>query len=134
MGIASGAIAPRALMTLGSLLAAVATQLFGLSGSVQIFFVSRTLEGLGASAVPPPLLAHVTDVTGEVPVLVSAECVHDAGLRAKVISYFEVSLLPGARIRRSPWRAVVASARRRRHSACREQAEGCDSCNYLHAR
>ncbi len=84
MGIASDAIAPRVLMTLGSLLGAVATQLFGLSGSVQIFYMSRILEGLGASAVAPPLLAHLTDVT-----------VHDAGLRAKVMSYFEASLLAG---------------------------------------
>src|SRR5258708_15548610 len=84
MGIASDAIAPRVLMTLGSLLGAVATQLFGLSGSVQIFYMSRILEGLGAPAVEPPLLAHLTDVT-----------VHDAGLRAKVRSYFEASLLAG---------------------------------------
>jgi len=84
MGIASDAIAPRALMTLGSLLGALATQLFGMSGSVGIFFASRSLEGLGASAVAPPLLAHLTDITE-----------HNAGLRAKVMSYFEVSLLAG---------------------------------------
>jgi MFS family permease len=84
MGIASDAVAPRALMTGGSLLGGVATQLFGLGGRVSIFFVSRSLEGLGASAVAPSLLAHLTDVTE-----------HNAGLRAKVMSYFEVSLLGG---------------------------------------
>ena len=63
MGIASDAVAPRVLMTAGSLMGAVATQLFGMSGLVGIFFLSRTLEGLGASAVAPPLLAHLTDVT-----------------------------------------------------------------------
>src|SRR5258708_16708496 len=63
MGIASDAVAPRALMTAGSLLGAVATQLFGMSGLVSIFFLSRSLEGLGASAVAPSLLAHLTDVT-----------------------------------------------------------------------
>lgn len=84
MGIASDAISPRALMTLGSLLGAVATQLFGMSGSVRIFFLSRSVEGLGASAVAPPLLAHLTDVTE-----------NSAGLRAKVMSYFEISLLAG---------------------------------------
>jgi len=84
MGIASDAVAPRALMTAGSLLGAVATQLFGMSGLVSIFFLSRSLEGLGASAVAPSLLAHLTDVTE-----------HSAGLRAKVMSYFEVSLLAG---------------------------------------
>ncbi len=84
MGIASDAVAPRALMTCGSLLGGVATQLFGMGGRVSIFFVSRSLEGLGASAVAPSLLAHLTDVTE-----------HNAGLRAKVMSYFEVSLLGG---------------------------------------
>lgn len=47
MGITSDAIAPHALMTGGSLLGAVATQLFGMSGLVSIFFLSRSLEGLG---------------------------------------------------------------------------------------
>lgn len=84
MGIASDAIAPRALMTLGSLLGALATHLFGMSGSVGIFFASRSLEGFGASAVTPPLLAHLSDVTEQ-----------NAGLRAKAMSYFEVSLLAG---------------------------------------
>src|SRR5258708_14723146 len=55
-----------------------------MSGSVGIFFASRSLEGLGASAVALSLLAHLTDVTE-----------HNAGLRAKVMSYFEVSLLGG---------------------------------------
>jgi len=84
MGIASDVIAPRALMTLGSLVGAAATQLFGMSGSVGIFFASRSLEGFGASAVAPPLLAHLTDATEQ-----------NAGLRAKAMSYFEVSLLGG---------------------------------------
>jgi len=84
MGIASDAIAPRGLMTVGSLLGAGATQLFGLTGLVGIFFVSRGLEGIGAAAVAPPLLAHLTDVTDR-----------DPGLRAKVMSYFELSLLAG---------------------------------------
>lgn len=84
MGVASDAVAPRALMTMGSLMGAAATQLFGMSGLVSIFFLSRSLEGLGASAVAPPLLAHLTDVTE-----------NNAGLRAKVMSYFELSLLAG---------------------------------------
>ena len=84
MGVASDAITPRGLMTGGSLLGAVATQLFGMTGLVSIFFVSRGLEGMGAAAVAPPLLAHLTDVTERQP-----------ELRAKVMSYFEVSLLAG---------------------------------------
>src|SRR6516162_9993080 len=84
MGIASDAVAPRSLMTGGSLLGAGATQLFGMTGLVSIFFVSRGLEGTGAAAVAPPLLAHLTDVTD-----------HNPSLRAKVMSYFELSLLVG---------------------------------------
>src|SRR6266851_3877252 len=68
----------------GLLLGALATQLFGMSGSVAIFFASRSLEGFGASAVAPPLLAHLTDITEQ-----------NAGLRAKAMSYFEISLLAG---------------------------------------
>lgn len=84
MGITSDAIAPRALMAGGSLLGAGATQLFGMTGLVSIFFVSRGLEGVGAAAVAPPLLAHLTDVTD-----------HTPALRGKVMSYFELSLLGG---------------------------------------
>jgi MFS family permease len=84
MGIASDAVTPRALMTGGSLLGAGATQLFGMTGLLGVFFLSRGLEGIGAAAVAPPLLAHLTDVTD-----------HKPGLRAKVMSYFELSLLGG---------------------------------------
>jgi MFS family permease len=84
MGIASDAVAPRALMAGGSLLGAFATQLFGMTGLIGIFFMSRGIEGIGAAAVAPPLLAHLTDVTD-----------HKPGLRAKLMSYFELSLLGG---------------------------------------
>ena len=86
MGMLSDAIAPRALMTGGALLGAVATQMFGMTGWVSIFFVSRTIEGLAASAGVPPLLAHITDVTEG-----------DSALRARAMSYFELSLLAGLR-------------------------------------
>lgn len=84
MGVLSDALAPRALMTAGTLLAATATQLFGLTGTVNVFFLSRTLEGLGAAATAPSILAHLTDVTDG-----------DGALRARVMSYFELSLLAG---------------------------------------
>ena len=84
MGIASDAIAPRGLMTFGSVLGAGAAQLFGMTGMVGIFFISRGLEGVGAAAVTPPLLAHLTDITD-----------HKPDLRAKAMSYFELSLLAG---------------------------------------
>jgi MFS family permease len=83
-GVASDAVSPRILMTAGSVIGAAATQLFGMSGSVSIFYLSRALEGLGAAAVAPPLLAHLTDVTD-----------HQPRLRAKAMSYFELSLLGG---------------------------------------
>ena len=84
MGMLSDVIAPRALMTAGALLGAVATQMFGMTGWVTIFFLSRAIEGLGASAGVPPLLAHITDVTEG-----------DSSLRARAMSYFELSLLAG---------------------------------------
>jgi MFS family permease len=84
MGMLSDAIAPRALMTGGALLGAVAAQMFGMTGWVSIFFVSRTIEGFAASAGVPPLLAHITDVTDG-----------DSALRARAMSYFELSLLAG---------------------------------------
>lgn len=83
-GMLSDAIAPRALITGGALLGAVATQLFGMSGWVTVFFVSRALEGVAAAAGVPPLLAHITDVTEG-----------DSPLRARAMSFFELSLLAG---------------------------------------
>jgi len=84
MGMLSDAVAPRALITGGALLRAVATQMFGMTGWAGIFFLSRAIEGLGAAAGAPPLLAHITDVTE-----------HDPALRARAMSYFELSLLAG---------------------------------------
>ena len=52
MGVAADAFSTRGLMTTGALLAASATQLFGMTGRVAVFFLSRILEGLGAAAVP----------------------------------------------------------------------------------
>src|SRR5258708_28710768 len=83
-GMLSDAMAPRALMTGGALLGAIATQMFGMSGWVSIFFLSRAIEGLGAAGGAPPLLAHITDVTER-----------DPALRARAMSYFELSLLAG---------------------------------------
>ena len=83
-GMLSDAVAPRALMTGGALLGAAATQLFGMTRWVSIFFLSRAIEGIGAAAGAPPLLAHITDVTDR-----------DPRLRARAMSYFELSLLAG---------------------------------------
>lgn len=84
LGALSDAFAPRAMMALGALLGAVATQLFGMSGAVTIFYLSRALEGLAAAATGPAVLAHLTDVTEG-----------DEVLRGKVMSYYELSLLVG---------------------------------------
>src|SRR5258708_1319785 len=82
--VAADYISRRVLMPGGALVGAVATQLFGMSGNVYIFFLSRALEGMAAAAIAPALLAHLTDITaGTRP------------LRARVMSYFELSLLGG---------------------------------------
>ncbi len=83
-GMASDAISPRWLMGTGAMIGALAVQLFALSTRVEIFFLSRTLEGIGVAAVTPPLLAYLADST-----------VHEPGLRARVMSFFELSLLAG---------------------------------------
>lgn len=84
MGLLSDALSPRLLMASGAIAGATATQMFGMAGSSGIFFLSRTTEGLGAAAGVPPLLAHLTDATDQ-----------DPALRARVMSYFELSLLAG---------------------------------------
>lgn len=84
LGILSDAVAPRWLMTSGAMLGAVATQLFGMSGSASIFFLSRAMEGTGAAAGGPALLAHLTDVTDNQPVL-----------RARAMSFYELAFLAG---------------------------------------
>lgn len=83
-GIASDAISPRWLMVTGALTGALAVQLFAWSTHVGVFFLSRTLEGMGVAAVTPPLLAYLADAT-----------THEASLRARVMSFFELSLLAG---------------------------------------
>ena len=84
LGIAADHIPRRVLVSGGALLGAAATQLFGMSGQVSIFFLSRSLEGMAAAAIAPALLAHLTDITAG-----------DRALRARVMSYFELSLLGG---------------------------------------
>lgn len=83
-GMASDAISPRWLMTTGALTGALAVQLFALSSHIPVFFLSRALEGIGVAAVTPPLLAYLAESTG-----------HDSCLRARVMSFFELTLLAG---------------------------------------
>lgn len=84
LGMLSDAVPARTLMTSGALLAALATWLFGLTDAVGIFVMSRALEGLAAAAGVPALLAHLTDATAG-----------SRRLRARAMSYFELSLLAG---------------------------------------
>lgn len=83
-GIASDAISPRWLMVGGALIGALAVQFFALSAHTEVFFLSRALEGIGVAAVTPPLLAYLADATSD-----------DSALRARVMSFFELSLLAG---------------------------------------
>ncbi len=84
MGVASDAMQPRWLMTGGAVVGALAAFLFATSGSTSIFFLSRLLEGIGAAAIVPALLAYLTDATEGRP-----------ALRVRAMSYFELTLLAG---------------------------------------
>ncbi len=84
LGMLSDVVSARALMTVGALLAGLATLLFGVTQDVSLFVVSRALEGLAAAAGVPALLAYLTDATAA-----------DSRLRARAMSYFELSLLAG---------------------------------------
>jgi MFS family permease len=84
LGMASDAVSPRWLMVSGALAGALAVQLFALSAHVEVFFLSRALEGIGVAAVTPPLLAYLAEAT-----------THNSALRARVMSFFELSLLAG---------------------------------------
>jgi len=84
MGVASDTMEPRWLMTGGAIVGAIAAFLFAVSGSTSIFFLSRLLEGIGAAAIVPALLAYLTDATEDRP-----------ALRVRAMSYFELTLLTG---------------------------------------
>jgi MFS family permease len=84
LGLLSDVMPVRTVMTGGALLAAVATVVFGMTHNVGVFVLSRALEGVAAAAGVPSLLAYLTDVTAT-----------DAALRARAMSYFELSLLAG---------------------------------------
>ncbi len=84
MGVLTDRFTPRALMVSGTILGAAATQLFGISGAVAIFFLARALEGLAAAAATPATLTHLTDVTQS----------HSAA-RGRVFGFFELTLLAG---------------------------------------
>lgn len=84
LGMLADRYAPRTVLVISTLIGALATQLFGISGVIVIFFVSRALESVAAVAGGPALLAHLADVTR-----------HDPPFRSRVMSYYELSLLAG---------------------------------------
>ncbi|MGH8207512.1 MAG: MFS transporter [Steroidobacteraceae bacterium] len=84
LGIAADAISVRWLMSAGALTGAIATALFAMSVRTPVFFISRLLEGVAVAAVTPPLLRFLARSTA-----------HDPVDRARVMSWFELSLLAG---------------------------------------
>ena len=86
-GMAIDRYSPRRVIVIGAILGAIATQLFGLTGLVAIFFVSRAFEGAASSAGTAGILAYLTDVTE-----------HSAEVRGRVMSWFEISLFGGVAI------------------------------------
>ena len=83
-GVLSDRLSARTVLIISALLGAAATQLFGLSGLIAIFFLSRLLEGFSAAAITPAILSHLSVITQA-----------NGSIRGRVMSYFEISLLGG---------------------------------------
>ena len=84
LGVAADAIPVRLLMAAGALLSALALQLFISVSSFPGMLFSRLLAGIGVAAVTPPLLQLLAQLSRE-----------DAAVRARLMSYFELSMLAG---------------------------------------
>jgi MFS family permease len=84
LGMLADAWKPQWVMVAGALLGAVAVQLFGLTQSSGIFYLSRLLEGISVAAITPPLLAWLAERTEG-----------DLRARARGMSFFELSLFAG---------------------------------------
>lgn len=84
LGLAADLFPARSFMPLGALTSALGTRLFAVTVSTPIFFASRALQGLGVAAVTPPLLGLLAHSSERQP-----------RQRARVMSFFELSLLAG---------------------------------------
>lgn len=84
LGVLADAWQPRWVMVAGALLGAVAVQLFALTHNSAVLYLSRVLEGISIAAVTPPFLAWLAHRTEG-----------DLRARARVMSFFELSLLAG---------------------------------------
>ncbi|MCP5098737.1 MAG: MFS transporter [Chloroflexi bacterium] len=83
-GMLADRYSPRSLLVVGALIGAMATQLFGITGLIFVFYLSRLLEGISAAIGGPALLSHLTDVTRG-----------QTAVRGRIMAYFELSLLGG---------------------------------------
>jgi MFS family permease len=84
VGMLADRYTPRTILVVSTIVGALATQLFGISGVIAIFFVSRSLESVASVAGGPALLAHLSDATR-----------HNTVMRGRVMGYYELSLLAG---------------------------------------
>jgi MFS family permease len=84
LGLAADAFSVRLLMVFGALVAAIGVQLFPVTVSRPLFFLSQLLQGIGVAGVTPPLLKFLTQKTAGRP-----------ARRARVMSLFELSMLAG---------------------------------------
>ncbi len=84
LGLAADALSARALMMAGALTAAVGVELFAVTASRPLLFVSQLLLGIGVAGVTPPLLKFLAQATTGRPTQ-----------RARAMSLFELSMLAG---------------------------------------
>jgi MFS family permease len=84
LGIAADKLSPRLVMAAGALLGAFATQLYGMSELVAVFFVARALQDIAVAVGGPPLLAHLSAVTQQ-----------NRKAQGRVMGFYELSLLAG---------------------------------------
>ena len=84
MGMLADTVALRFLMIGGGAVGAAGIYIMGLTTFIPLFFLSRALEGFGAAATVPSILAYLTDTTEG-----------SRKLRARVMSFFELTLLAG---------------------------------------
>jgi MFS family permease len=84
LGLAADVLSVRLLMVCGALAAAIGVQLFAVTVSRPLLFLSQLLQGIGVAGVTPPLLKFLTQATTGSP-----------ARRARAMSLFELSMLAG---------------------------------------
>jgi MFS family permease len=84
LGVAADRTSPRLVLVCGALLGALATQIYGLTDQIAVFFVARALQDLAVATGGPPLLAYLAGATADEPVR-----------RGRVMGFYELSLLAG---------------------------------------